>query len=489
MAHIMVVSAGLTGLFNANLALIQQLKQAGHGITYGSPRDLSRQIQALDIPFVQLPPWTVPVDRESGSWWGRLRRFKTRQHLAVGDFHMEEFSQILREVAPDLLLIDIEMHPHIMTAVISRFQVALLCPFLSIWRQAKLPPLHTSIVPGEGWRGTWWGIQYSWLRYGWQKWRAHQRDRQRKLGCDYLSVLACYARQIGYPVHTGLVTRLFAKSWLVPYPHRTLPVLCLHAQALEFPHSPPKFVHYVGPMVNEQRLKASAPLVDSLPRLETFLQNRSGEFLIYCGCSSFTPASQDFLKTVLAIASTHTHWDFVIGLGGKSSSGASKNEPPDNKPFESWLEFPPKNTVVMQWAPQLQLLSQADCAIINGGAHSIAECIHFGVPMLVYPLTRDDQNGNAARVAYHGLGLVAQPPQNDAAQFSDSLQKLLTQARYKKNLARMQATFQTYARNQTARRTVEALLAAENVKAGTPTEAPAQPDLNAGVTVQGGQAK
>src|SRR5258706_14217271 len=44
--------------------------------------------------------------------------------------------------------------------------------------------------------------------------------------------------------------------------------------------------------------------------------------------------------------------------------------------------------------------------ITHGGLGSIKECILFGVPMMVFPLGRD-QPRNAARVVYHRLGLRA----------------------------------------------------------------------------------
>ncbi|MEL7328706.1 MAG: glycosyltransferase [Cyanobacteria bacterium J06559_1] len=452
MAHIMVITSGITSFLNASLALMQQLQQAGHRVTYGSPRDVSDSLQTLEIPFVQLPPWVVPVDRGRGSWLGRWRRYRARQRLAVSDFKMKAFAQMLRELAPDLLLIDIEMHPHIMTAVVSGFHVALLCPFISIWRRPNVPPVHTSIVPGEGWRGSTLGIQWSWLRYHWGKWTGYQRDRWQKLACDYRSVLAYYARQIGYPFQfwSGF------NSWLVPYPHGSLPVLCLHAQALDFPHKPPAFMHYMGPMVFEEKMGLSQVSASETTSektetsLNAFLQNRQGEFLIYCGCSSFVPARQDFLQKVCAIATDHPHWDFVIGLGGSD--------------YPESLDTPPTNVCVLPWAPQLQLLKQADCAIINSGAHSITECIHCGVPMLLYSLGCNDQNGNAARMVHHGLGRVGEFKQISADELSSDIQQLLTETAYRLNLAGMKEKFQRYAEQQTAVRVISSLLSEPGIE-------------------------
>jgi UDP:flavonoid glycosyltransferase YjiC (YdhE family) len=66
----------------------------------------------------------------------------------------------------------------------------------------------------------------------------------------------------------------------------------------------------------------------------------------------------------------------------------------------------PSNAHFFARVPQLRVLAQADLFITHGGFGSIKESINQGVPMLVYPLDPQyDQNGNALKVAYHGLGL------------------------------------------------------------------------------------
>jgi UDP:flavonoid glycosyltransferase YjiC (YdhE family) len=56
--------------------------------------------------------------------------------------------------------------------------------------------------------------------------------------------------------------------------------------------------------------------------------------------------------------------------------------------------------------PQLRVLAEADVFITHAGFGSIKEAIYYGVPMLAYPLDPHyDQNGNALKLEYHGLGL------------------------------------------------------------------------------------
>ena len=49
----------------------------------------------------------------------------------------------------------------------------------------------------------------------------------------------------------------------------------------------------------------------------------------------------------------------------------------------------PENTIIVNKAPQLALLEKASLAIIQAGAHTIKECIFFGVPMIVSPVIAD----------------------------------------------------------------------------------------------------
>jgi UDP:flavonoid glycosyltransferase YjiC (YdhE family) len=99
-------------------------------------------------------------------------------------------------------------------------------------------------------------------------------------------------------------------------------------------------------------------------------------------------------------------------------------------------ELPP-NVYVYPWLPQLQILERADCSINHGGIHTINECIHFKVPMLVYSGKRSDQNGCAARVAYHQLGLIGDKDQDSVVQIREKIRKVLTDGEIRRNVELM----------------------------------------------------
>lgn len=489
MAHIVCITGGLTGMRNASLALVQQLVAAGHRVTYASPADLRDAVTAQGIPYVQLDKWVMQSGDPSGmSRWAKLRSLRERQQRAVKALGVQTFVPKMRELAPDLLLIDIEMHPHIMAAVMAQLPVALLCPFLSIWKRPGLPPIHTELLPEEGWRGQRLGLTWSWLRYGWAKWQESQLERWRRMGLDWNSVLHHHARQIGYP----LKSRIGLQQWLVPYPDRDFPILCLNALELDFPHDPHPSMHYTGPMVFDS--SHSSPIEAATEQaLDTILEQRqlSGRSLIYCGCSSLAKIDQTFLQNILTAAANTPQWDWIIGLGGQitpeelaqkhqhseqmrypndpthpstqalragSAKTPSHPSPTDRlRQHTLALRLPP-NLHAFTWAPQPRILQQANCAIISSGINSINECIDANTPMLVYSLQCADQNGNAARIRYHQLGIVSDRQNTDATQIVNHVQTLLTDSSYRQNVAKMRDRFHHYVEENCAVRIVESLL-------------------------------
>lgn len=437
MAHIICITGGLVGMLNASLALVQQLRQAGHRITYASPADLREPVTALDIPYVQLDPWVIQSSDPPINRWQKWRTLKQRQQRAIDALGVQNFIQIIQELGPDLLLIDMEMHPHIMAAVVEQFSVALLCQFLSVWRRSNLPPIHTSIVPGEGWVGQRLGLEWTWWRYGWRKWQESQRERWRRVGLDRASILRCYAQQIGYS------WRNRHDQWLVPYPHGLLPILCFNALELDFSHEPHPSMHYVGPMVLEARHEPMVESTTNVALAQLFENHKSSDrSLIYCACSTFVKTNQQFLHQLIKAVSVCPEWDLVLGLGGKLTPSSLPDLPP--------------NVYAFGWVPQLQILKYADCAINTGGINSINECLYFGVPMLVYSLKRFDQDGNAARIAYHGLGIAGDITRDKAAQIRSHIRALLTEQTYKKQTEHMGQCCHRYGNR--AAQVVEALL-------------------------------
>lgn len=441
MAHIICITGGLKGIFNASLALVQQLELAGHRVTYASPYDFRDAVTAQGIPYVQLEPWVLQPADPPMSRWKKARTLRQRQQRAVEQLGVQHFAQTIQSVEPDLVLIDMEMMPHIMTGVMSGLPIALLCQFLSIWKRPGLPPISSNHLPKKGMQDSKLGVELAWLKNGLTTWKESLRQRWQWMGLDRRSIWGCYARQVGYPFSE----QLGFNQWLIPYGQGQLPILCFNALELDFPHDPHPLMHYVGPMVHENRqdLQVTA---DTQQVLEQLFEKRrtQGRALIYCGCSTFAKGNRQWLQKIIEAVATRPKWDLIVGLGGQLD--------------RDHLGTLPANVHAFSWTPQLQVLKQADCAVINGGINTINECLYTGVPMLVYSLGHADQNGNAARVVYHGLGVAGDRIQDTAAEIRSSIQTLLTDVSYQESVGRMCDRIHRYYQENRAAQVVKTLL-------------------------------
>ncbi len=83
-------------------------------------------------------------------------------------------------------------------------------------------------------------------------------------------------------------------------------------------------------------------------------------------------------------------------------------------------------------------------AIVHGGIATINECIMLGVPMIVYSGKKVDQNGNAARVEFHGLGLRGDRDQGTPALLVQRIDRVLADPQFSVNIDRMRKIYLAY---------------------------------------------
>lgn len=68
----------------------------------------------------------------------------------------------------------------------------------------------------------------------------------------------------------------------------------------------------------------------------------------------------------------------------------------------------PANVTILPHAAHDDILTRARAVVSHGGHGTIMRSLHHGVPLVILPMGRD-QNDNAARVDYHGAGLRLDP--------------------------------------------------------------------------------
>lgn len=162
-----------------------------------------------------------------------------------------------------------------------------------------------------------------------------------------------------------------------------------------FPRPLPKNEYAVGPHIDIDRPEMTHPRVDYFLKKHHM---EAGSKLIYCGfglvIQSFVSNQTllNFYKKLNILASRNPSWNFLVTI-----------------PSDLMDEIRPSgfNMMFVRFVPQLKVFPATDLFITHGGG-SVMEAIACGVPMLcVPPVDKLDYNGNAARIAYHGIGLTA----------------------------------------------------------------------------------
>lgn len=424
--RILCITSGLNGILNASFELVKRLQHAGIDCVCASPANVGSNVRAQKLEFIPLgkvnydPAPELPIF--SGSfirikrYLYKLIHYQKRLDQAVNNLHMDDFMDRIRKEQFDLIVIDIELHEHIMTLVANGHHVLLLSQWFSLWKRKGLPPIIDSTIPGKGLSGSKVGIEMRWIQIKWQRWWIFMKKRFFSFGTDRRSVLLEYARRIGFK--PDYIPDNF---WPGPFNYDQLPVISMTSELLEFPHDLRSNYYSVGPMTNVHRIEINSNL-DVNQKITSIIKEAKNDNrkIIYCSVSTFKQGDYNFINKVIQCVGEHDEWILIVGLGGKMDPAQLGNVP--------------NNVFVFQFVPQLKVLRSADLSINHGGIHTINECVHFGVPMLVYSGKRSDQNGCAARVKYHGIGDIGDKDNDSPQEIGEKIRYVMSNSEYSRKL-------------------------------------------------------
>ena len=396
MAHIAVLMTGLKGNLNASLELCSRLHNEGNKITYLAVRDVKKNIETYGFEYIQLPEIKFDINSKDLGFANKNFLSKTLLNLSAKEkilsksinlLDLKSYETILKELNPDKVVIDKELHDLIFVCHSLQLPITLATTWFNhIEEGPQRPPIRTSLIPGLGFDGSPFKIWLSWLFINL---KVKVRILLNKIYFqDYRRQgLLAYAKKNHFPIKQIKPTNL---PVLFSYP--SMNTISFNLKELDFPHKENKNFTYVGPMVFKTRENSKHHKIEE--QLSLIFQKKEKENLklIFCSVSTLVPGDTDFLKKLIAAIGTNKKFLLVITLGNKIKPSFFKNIP--------------ENVFLFSWVPQLKLLKNADCNINHGGINSINECIHFKVPMLIYSGGNFDQNGCAARIAYHKLGIT-----------------------------------------------------------------------------------
>jgi zeaxanthin glucosyltransferase len=89
----------------------------------------------------------------------------------------------------------------------------------------------------------------------------------------------------------------------------------------------------------------------------------------------------------------------------------------------------PSNTIVVNSAPQIELLKRAALCITHAGMNTTLESLAQGVPMVAIPIGYD-QPGVASRIAHHGVGEFLEVDDLTVKRLSELIRRVLRDQSY-----------------------------------------------------------
>lgn len=395
MTHFGVICPNSIGHINAMLCLGRELQQRGHQVTLFAHLDVQAKIQTAGLGFQAIGEEEFPVGSMAASL-GKLGELSglaalryTIQLLKQGTMvRLRDTPELIKKVGVEALLVDRVTSEGGTVAEYLGIPFITICNALLLHREPSIPPFHT----------TW---EYN------QAWWAILRN---KMGYKILDSVTKPLRNI---------TNEYRKKWHLPLDLDSrdrdgeLAQLSQQPPEFEYPRQnlPPWF-HFTGPY---HSIASREPI--SFP-----YEQLSDKPLIYVSMGTIQNQLTWIFQNIAA-ACAELDVQLVISLGGST------------KP--ELLPQLPGNPIVVEYAPQLELLPQATLTITHAGMNTTMESLRNGVPMVAIPIT-NDQPGVAARIVWTGTGELVPLKKASVSRLQKAIQRVLREDSYKKHALRLQ---------------------------------------------------
>jgi UDP:flavonoid glycosyltransferase YjiC (YdhE family) len=410
------------------LLLARNLRDKGHIISYLGIADCKPTIYANGFKFFSVYERWFPK-----GWFDNVFLKATSQ-----DFNLEsakelanhfhnfinylvaggggELEMTVREINPDIVLISTSGVDSIIWALMfHKMKIKSIYSFSVLGGRVNCitPPVQCDLSPNQS---PWSPIKiiFSWLIYRYK--RIQHETYLTRNGLNILppSQIKKIAKYCNYS-YTDIC------FWTdMPNPQLKLPELVLCPPSFEYPISKKEGRYYVEASVDLHREQSHFPwnrVAESRP-------------IVYVALGTLPLLAKNdcekFFRTVIEVSNNWPTWNWILSIGNNS----------DTKYFNNVAS----NVIIVNHAPQLEILKKASLMITHGGPNSIKECIFFGVPMIVFPLWFD-QPGNVARITYHGLGLKGDFKTINVNNLQELITEVTTNTKYIEQVRLMQKSF------------------------------------------------
>jgi len=385
--HFGVLSFAGTGHLNPLIALAQELTSRGHQVTFFDKPKIGARVREAGLEFVPVGETAPIARREATTNHTRMRAELAQLRLNVTricrelESFLEETPDALTRAGVNALLVD---------------EIALTGP--TVAELLGLPYFIVSITFPHlfGWEGSAWVSGYrhsnSWLS-GLQG--AFLELSVTRMRGPIRRTLEQYRKRAGLGKVSGIQNEYPCLAHITQMP-----------KCLDLPNRlVPADFHYAGPFAWRSERPYVAFPWDQL----------DGRPMIYASLGT-TRAVQPAIFRMIAEACCDLDVQLVISLGNRVA--------PDSLPDL------PGRPIVVDYAPQLEVLKRAEIVITHGGSNTVFETLMEGKPMVTIPLAYD-QPAVAARLARLGIAEVLPVMRLSAKRIQNAIKKVREERSYR----------------------------------------------------------
>lgn len=297
-------------------------------------------------------------------------------------FRKNEYQQIVDEIKPTLIVLDIfnSTDFYILNKYFGQIKVAMFNPMPSTYRIGDFPIVSESAFNKYETNKSIKKAKLNFLKYPKQSIVKYLIDRQ-------INELEERLPQLNKPIEND-----FTKAF------NNVPEFVMAPLEFEFSTEIRKpFQYYLGLCQRENRVDTELDTNFKEKWHEIVEFKRNGRRIIYCSFGTYYEGPDrkllDFLQTIIECFN-HIENSFLIISVNRFVIEYIENQ-----------KINLENIAFFKKVPQMKVLEHADLFITHGGFGGVKEAIHYKVPMLVYPLDiHYDQNGNAFKIEHFGLG-------------------------------------------------------------------------------------
>lgn len=343
------------------LGLAKRLKKRGHMITVLTEPCMEELIKSLDFKFIAFRKFFTRKDRKQDL----LKDYKATpfsnpifENVVFGPAQIvvDETLDALKKSEADVLVADILLPPALIAAESLKIPRVIAFHMPEYFPGPNRPPGNMGLLPGKG---------------------AIIKFRDRIFSGLFNSVFNKYRDKLNKIRHSLDLAPLDNVTDLI---HSADLRLIQTLPEFDFPISPaPQNVRYTGPILDSPDWAGSWE--------SPWPENDERPLVVVAFSSTYQDQKQSIQNSIDSMRGLNVRGLVTLGM-------AMQNESFDV----------PENIVVVDRAPHDEVFEQAGLVITHAGHGTIMRALNHGLPLICMPMGRD-QNDNAAKVVFHGIGV------------------------------------------------------------------------------------